>query len=49
MDTITASQALLQLQDLDPDTKLCPYCYAEIVTDDDGEEYCSNDMCLYTC
>ncbi len=47
MDYKLAKEVVETFKALDPDTKLCPYCYWMLeVDEEDGELYCPNGMCL---
>lgn len=47
MDYTTKKQAIEWLEQFPDDIKLCVWCLHEVKTTEEGEEYCSNEMCLY--
>ena len=46
MDYKIAKWAARAFSSLNPETRLCPFCYRVLVRDDEGNWYCPNEMCL---
>jgi hypothetical protein len=48
MKWITAEDAVRRFEKIkekDPNTKLCPWCYWLVQKDEDGNEWCPNELC----
>jgi hypothetical protein len=48
IDTTTKELAKEWLDEFPDGTELCPYCLHEVKINEEGDKYCTNDMCLYT-
>lgn len=47
IEIISKEEAIAWLQEFPDGQELCPYCLHEVATTEEGEKYCTNEMCLY--